>query len=387
MGQLAVLAVDDGADRRPAMTSVPSNTSAPPTDDGEGQAPSWTRMFTIISFVIGFVALAITIWSVGPRKLLDLLADIGLGFIAIIALEIVITLCDSAALSGFLGSGGRRSSYLHVVRAQVSGRAINAVTPLGSLGEATKATTLMERTPSRRAIAAVFNYNLASAGVRLLIITLGAPVCGIVLDLPRTLVIALFVGSAVAAVALTAGVLLVRRGMLSTLVDAGRTVRVLSKDRHERWRKKVLEIDRYRPKHAHQRGRWTSVGWMILSRVLAVVSTWIVLKSVGYSAGLGTLAAIATAGQLISMIASVVPMGLGISEGSNAALFAALGAPPALGVTMVLGSRVTTIMYAVVGLVLISASTAVVHTGARIRQFTNQRGMRALQQPPDARRG
>ena len=361
-----------------------SSTTGPAVaaaDSNETQAPSWTRRFTIISFVIGFVALAITIWSVGPQKLLDQLGAIGVGFVAIIAMEIVITLCDSAALSGFLGSGGRRSSYLHVVRAQVSGRAINAVTPLGSLGEATKATTLMERTPSRRAIAAVFHYNLASAGVRLLIIILGAPVCGLVLDLPRTLVIALFAGSAVAAVALTAGVLLVRRGMLSTLVDAGRTIRVLSKDRHERWRKKVLEIDRYRPKHAHQRGRWTSVGWMLLSRVLGVVSTWIVLRSVGYSAGLSTLAAIATAGQLISMIASVVPMGLGISEGSNAALFAALGAPPALGVTMVLGSRVTTIMYAVVGLVLISASTAVVHTSARIRQYTRPSGIHVLPPP------
>lgn len=351
-------------------------------DGNDGPAPSWTRIFTWASFGLAFVALALTVWSVGPRTLLDQLGAIGLGFVAVVAIEVVVTLCDSAALSSFLGHGGRRATYLQVVRAQVAGRAINAVTPLASLGEATKATTLMEHTSSRRAIAAVFHYNLATIAIRMGTIAIGAPICGLALDLPHVLVVALFVGGAVAAAVLIGGVLLVRRGMLVTLVDAARSIRVLSRDRAKRWRQKVLEIDRYKPKHRKQQSRWVPTMWIVTSRLLALGSMWVVLASVGYTAGPGTIAAVATAGQLISMIASVVPMGLGISEGSNAALFAALGVPPSLGVTMVLGGRITLLAYAVLGLVLLSASTAVVHTARRVRARTHTGMRRAATQVP-----
>ncbi len=353
------------------MTTDASSTAAEPSDN---PAPSWTKLFTRISIAIALVALGATIWSVGPSTIWSQLGAIGFGFAAVIGMEIVITGFDSAALSGFLGPGGRRPSFLHVVRAQVAGRAINAVTPLASLGEATKATTLMEQTSSKRAIAAVFHYNLASIGVRLITIVIGAPICALVLDLPHLLTVALLAGSAIAAVALVGGILLVRRGMLASLVDAVRSVRIIGADRAERWRKKLDEIDKWKPRRSDGfRKRWLPAMWVIGSRLLSLVSMWIVLRSVGYTAGPGTVAAIATAGTLISMIASVVPMGLGISEGSNAALFAALGAPASLGVTMVLGSRITLLVYATIGLFLLSASSVVV-VGAKKVQGKRKSG-------------
>jgi len=331
-------------------------------------APSWTRYITLVSIVVAVIALGLTIYSVGPSKLWAQLGDIGFGFAIILGIEVVITSFDSAALSGFIGPGGRRPSFLHVVRAQVAGRAINAVTPLASLGEATKATTLMEQTSSQRAIAAVFHYNLASIGVRLVTIVIGAPICALVLDLPHVLTVVLLVGSAVAATALVGGILLVRRGMLASIVDAIRTTRLIGKERAQTWRKKLQAIDRYQPRRNASFGkRWAPAAWVIVSRLLSLVSMWVVLKSVGYTAGIGTVAAVATAGTLISMIASIVPMGLGISEGSNAALFAALGAPASLGVTMVLGSRITLIVYAAIGLFLLSASTVVVGGAKKVQ--------------------
>lgn len=357
-------------------TTPPAETSAAP-DASDKPAPSWTKIITFASFGLALVALTVTIWSVGPRTLLAQLAAIGWGFAAVIAIEVGVTLCDSAALSGFLGAGGRRPTFLQVAKAQIAGRAVNAVTPLASLGEATKATTLMEHASSRRAIAAVFHYNLASVGVRLLTIAIGAPICALVLELPTALAIALYVGAAVAATALVVGALLVRRGMLVTLVDTGRAIRVLSKARAARWRKLVLEIDRTPYRAGKQQSQFAPAKWIVVSRVLALASMWVVLASVGHIAGPGTIAAIATAGTLISMIASIVPMGLGISEGSNAALFAALGAPASLGVTMVLGTRITLIAYAVLGLVLISASSAVAH-GARHVRARTQGGSRRL---------
>jgi len=58
-------------------------------------------------------------------------------------------------------------------------------------------------------------------------------------------------------------------------------------------------------------------------------------------------------------MSTLVPMGVGISEGGNYTLFRALGENPARGVTLVLARRVTLIVYAGIGLVLVTASETV----------------------------
>jgi uncharacterized membrane protein YbhN (UPF0104 family) len=59
------------------------------------------------------------------------------------------------------------------------------------------------------------------------------------------------------------------------------------------------------------------------------------------------------------MLASLVPMGLGISEGGTWELFRALGENPARGTALVIARRVTLVAYAAIGLVLVMASETV----------------------------
>jgi hypothetical protein len=327
----------------------------------EGAAPGWTRWFTRLSVVAGLIALAVTVWSVGPAVLWGRLLAIGIGFGAIIAIEAAVTGCDAAALSGFLGGGGRRPGYWYVLRAQVIGRAINAVTPLASLGEATKATTLMERTSTPRAIGAVMRYNLATLGVRLAIVAIGAPICALVLDVPIWLAWLLVGGAAVSAALLIAGVVLVKRGMLSSAVSALRTIRLVSAARAKKWGAKLKEIDRHLrpPSGGDRRARWTPAAWVVVSRSLTLTSAWLVLVFTGQWVSFGTVAAISSAGQIISVASSLVPLGLGVSEAGNAALFAALGESASLGVAMVLGTRITTLVYAAIGLTLMGTATVI----------------------------
>lgn len=342
------------------IVTSPGAPAAAALPDDAPSASSWTRWFTRLSVVFGLVALGVTVWSVGPRVLLDNVKAIGFGFAAILAIEAAVTGCDGAALSGFLGSGGRRPGFGYVLRAQVIGRAINAVTPLASLGEATKATTLMERTSSPRAIGAVIRYNLSTLGVRLMTVAIGAPICALLLDVPSWLTW-LLVGGAVASAGLVvAGIVLVRRGMLASGAGALRALRLVSEARARRWRGKLDEIDkRLRDEPGSGHARWRPAGWVVLSRALTLTSAWVVLLSMGHSVGVGTVAAISTAGQLVAVVASLVPLGLGISEAGNAALFAALGQPAALGVAMVLGARITTLVYAAIGLILMGTATVV----------------------------
>jgi hypothetical protein len=242
-----------------------------------------------------------------------------------------------------------------VLRAQVMGRAINAVTPLASLGEATKATKLMERTSSNRAIGAVIRYNLASLGMKLVVIAVGAPLCALFLDVPTWLERVFVVGGVAAVVLFGVGAWLVAHGMLASGVRSLRAVRLISRERTSRWLTKATGIDRHLRASGHSfRERWSPAAWVALARTLNIVTLWVVLFATGTLIGPGTMAAIASAGPLISLLSSLVPLGFGISEAGNAALFLALDEPTSLGVAMVLGSRIATLAYAAIGLALIA---------------------------------
>jgi uncharacterized membrane protein YbhN (UPF0104 family) len=67
---------------------------------------------------------------------------------------------------------------------------------------------------------------------------------------------------------------------------------------------------------------------------------------------LAVMAAIASAGTLITIVSNLVPLGLGVAEGGTAALMAALGQPPSLGVTIAMARRGVQLLYAAVGLSL-----------------------------------
>ncbi len=70
------------------------------------------------------------------------------------------------------------------------------------------------------------------------------------------------------------------------------------------------------------------------------------------------------------MLSSLVPMGVGVSEGGYYKLFKALGENPARGVTLVLARRVTLIMYAAIGVVLVTANETVKRARAKHRAPT-----------------
>jgi uncharacterized membrane protein YbhN (UPF0104 family) len=333
--------------------TVPPGAEASPAH----APPRWARWVTALSIVIAVIAFAVTLWYVGVSAIVHQIRDVGGWFVVVIAIEIVVTACDAAALSTFVGKDPPRPGYLGVVRAQVVGRAINAVTPLASVGEGTKVTMLMARTPSTRAIAAVVRYNMAVLGVALASILIGAPVCAATLALPRWMEIALIAGAIAAVAILVAGALLIRRGMVRSLASGLARVRILPPARVATWQARLDRLDTLlRRKGDRLHERWRADAFVVASRSLSYLSTWVVLAATGHVEGLGTMAALATAGLLIGWISNVVPLGLGVAEGGNAALFAALGEDPALGVTVTLARRVIQLLYAALGLVLVGTA-------------------------------
>jgi len=337
--------------------------------DDEHGASRASRAFTLITTVLAVVGLVFMVWSVGPRVLWDQITAIGAWFALIFALEIAGTMCDAAALRDFLGEnkGGHRIPYWTVLRAQVSGRAINMVTPLGALGEATKVTILLEQAPMSRVIAGVVRTNVVSLLLSLTLVAIGAPVSALVLDLPPSLEKGLYLGGLAAALVAVAVVLLIHRGLARTFAAIAGHLRVLSRKRRESWKSSLEDIDqRLRASRggstraARLRARLRGgFAWVLLSRALGWFNLWIVLYATGNTVSIGFLAVIVSAGVLIAWAASIAPLGLGVTEGANYALFQALGKDPALGVVVVVARRLVTVIYVIVGLVLITTSATV----------------------------
>ena len=75
----------------------------------------------------------------------------------------------------------------------------------------------------------------------------------------------------------------------------------------------------------------------------------------GYTLGPGQFLALCSAGVVLGWISTIIPMGLGISEGGNVALFALIGAPTALGVALALARRVNQVVFALLGFTILTA--------------------------------
>jgi uncharacterized protein (TIRG00374 family) len=335
--------------------------------------PGWAHWITLASLPVAVIALGITVYTVGWSRLVHRLVDLGPWLFAVIGVEVLVTAADAAAVHAFVGAS-RRLSYVHVLMAQVAGRAINVITPFGSVGEVVKIAFLVERVPQSQALAGVLLYDLVGQEISFVLIAVGAPLTAVFMHVPDSLKVLLYAAGGLSAALAVALPLLIRRGLLVTFVSVARRLHILGEARVQRWRKKLATVDErlHDGSDVRRSERTRGFLFMVLSRLLS----WAVLALLCYAAGgpttLGFLAAVVTAGQVITYFSSLVPLGLGVSEGGNYALFRALGADPSVGVAIALGRRVTHILYAAIGLVLVSVS----HTVQRIRTRGHSPGRR-----------
>jgi uncharacterized protein (TIRG00374 family) len=335
----------------------------------EERAPRWARWVSRISLVIALVAFAVTIWTVGPGALLTHLRAIGWAFVLILVIEGGITVLDAMAIHSVASEKGQ-PTFGQVLFAQIAGRAVNLVTPASTLGEATKASMLTETAGTSRAVAAVMFCGLVSGIFQLSVIAVGAPITALLLPLPAALRIGLVATAVIAAALAVTLTVLVRRGMLESLVAAAGRLHLVTKKRRESWRARLRKIDD-RLRGTEGGGRRAAVGFIIASRILTWVSIWVILAAIGYRASVGEIAALLSAGVVIGWVSTIVPLGVGVTETGNYALFHALGAPPAIGVALAVVRRIIHLVYAGLGFVLLAiwraSSTARTRYRARRR--------------------
>jgi uncharacterized protein (TIRG00374 family) len=320
--------------------------------------PRASTLFNLGARVFGAIGLVVVIDQLGGEGIRRVFLGVGRWFVVIAAIDVVSAMCDAVGIHGFLLG---KAPYLRVFAAQISGLAINRLTPGNSLGEPVKVTMLVRSVPTDAAVSAVVMYNLTTMYVAIATIALGVPVTALLLDLPHRIAVIVWLGLAALVVFAIVVAVLVRRGALTTFVHVLARANAISTRTAARWHTRVAAIDeRIRGiTDAKSSGLSRGLTGVIASRALNSFGTVVLLHACGIPMTAPLVVAMLSAGILVQWISNVVPLGLGIADSTTYLLYALVGAPPMAGVVYAMANRVRTVVLASIGLAVMAVANAI----------------------------
>src|SRR5262249_43358070 len=139
-----------------------------------------------------------------------------------------------------------------------------------------------------------------------------------------------------------------------------------------RWSQRLGDLDARLRGDEGTTHRAGATGLIVTSQLLQKLAVWIAIVAAGYHLAPGQLIAVMFAGVLISWISAVVPMGIGVLEVGNVALFSLVGAPLSLGVALALTRRVNQVVFASIGFIVLSVDKVASQVREHLRELANQ---------------
>lgn len=345
-------------------------TACPPGGRGTNYLVSEARhrashIFHIGILLVGGVGLGIAIHELGEDGMDRVLAT-GWWFALIALIDLVGTLFDALGIYAFIRPK-QAVSYWSVFAAQASGIAVNRLTPGNSLGEPVKVTMLTtQNMPTSLAVSAVVMFNLVTMYVGIACLVIGVPITAAVLDLPREVAFVVWGATALLVALAIAVIFILRRGAVTTLIDAISGLRFLSPARAKRWRAKIVDIDaRLRELLGNTRHSGLRRGLVGVtgSRMLNWCGTIAVMHAADISLSPSLVVAALSVGVIVTWASNIVPLGLGIADGANFVLYSVLGATPAAGLVFTMINRLRTVVLALIGLAIM----AIAHSAHRVQ--------------------
>jgi uncharacterized membrane protein YbhN (UPF0104 family) len=348
---------------------------ASPTEPAGSPA---ARIFNLVVFIAGGVALGWMLRNHSWAELRGHLEGVGWWFLAILGVELGSLLCDAAALHAFMRPEARMIPYWRVLGAQSSGRAINVLTPGGALGEATKLTMLVSHAPRARVLSSIVLLSLSQVYMSVAVMLLGIPITLLLVDLPHGMQVTIGVGLAVILPLMIALAVLIHRGAVSTVVAALRRTRLISPDRATRWKTRLVEVDRHiRELHQNRSaGTWKGILWVLASKLIGWSGAILMLAVIGVPLNAPMILGVISIGVLVTWVSNVVPLGLGIADGSNYVLYDLLGATGPQGLVVAMVTRARTLSIAILGLGIMAAMSI----ADRLAAARLQRRLRTLRE-------
>ena len=318
-----------------------------------------SAIFNGVVLVIGVAGFAFVVHRLGWAGMRHAVLGVGAWFAVIAVIDLCSALCDAFGIHGFLRPKVR-ISYWRVFAAQISGIAINRLTPGNSLGEPVKVTMLVRAVPVDTAVSSIVMFNLTTIYVGIAAIVLGVPLTALMLDLPQRVAMIVWIGLAILVAIAIAIAVLVRRGAIGTLIGALVALHVISGERGERWRTRIASIDaRLRSiGDARSSGLYRGLAGVLGSRVLNGLGTVVVLHAADIPLTAPLVIASLSVGILVTWMSNVVPLGLGLADGTNYMLYGLLGAAPVAGLLFTMVNRLRTVVLALLGLSVMAIANA-----------------------------
>jgi uncharacterized protein (TIRG00374 family) len=311
-----------------------------------------STIINAIALAVGVIAFAIVAWHLGWTAMRDVVATTGAWFAVIALIDLVSALFDAFSIHGFLRPKVN-VNYWRVYVAQLSGMAINRLTPGNSLGEPVKVTMLVRTVPVDAAVSAIVMFNLTTMYVGIASIVIGVPLTALLLDLPHDVAVVVWVGLGILLGFAIGVAILVRRGAVGTLIDGLAGLRIISRERGARWRAKISDIDTRLRSVGDTRssGIVRGLAGVLGSRVINWVGTVVVLYAADIPMTAPLVIASLSVGILVTWMSNIIPLGLGLADGTNYVLYGLLGAAPVAGLLFTLLNRLRTVVLALLGLV------------------------------------
>jgi uncharacterized protein (TIRG00374 family) len=311
-----------------------------------------STIWNVIVLAAGVLGLAILLTKFGRTGTREVIATTGRWFAVIALIDLASVACDSLAIYGFLRPLVERVRFTRIFGAQASGLAINRLTPGNSLGEPTKVTLLVRHVPQDAAVSAIVMFNVTTILVGIAFIVIGVPITVLLLDLPPYVRLVVWIATAALVVVAVALVLIVRRGAVATLIDGIAGLRIISRTRAGQWRSRIAAIDAHVKKlgTARASGVLRGLAGVLASRILNSIGTVTLLYAAHLPVTAPLVIAVLSVGILITWMSNVIPLGLGLADTGNYALYAALGVRASAGLDFTMVNRARTIVLAGLGL-------------------------------------
>lgn len=319
-----------------------------------GKSTNIIRIINLVFLAVGLGALLWMVRTLGWTHVSETVASVRGWALPILGTSVAAVFLNSAAIHVFMRPEQRMVSYWRVLAAQLSGQAVNSVTPTGTLGEVVKATMLVGHAPRYRAVSSVIAYNITDIFITVFLLMFAIVVSLIDGRLPARLEWILVIALGILLV-LSGGVLFVlRRGLMRSIAGSARRLHILSPERRVELAERLDGFDRQVKMFGPHREADYTAGfiYMGLARIIGWFDLWLILHALGYSQGFALTVTAAAAGMIINTVATIVPLGIGADEGGQAGLFALLGVGAVVGLAISLIRRVRTIAIAAVGLLV-----------------------------------
>ncbi|MDQ3367169.1 MAG: flippase-like domain-containing protein [Myxococcota bacterium] len=336
----------------PTATATPDPATTTAKPDAHGGRGKGARIFNIVMMIVGGVALYFILRHHGWTEFRAMLAGVGWWFAIVLAIELCSLCMDAAAIHAFMRPEAGMISYFRVLAAQAGGRAINVLTPGGALGEPTKLMLLSTHAPRTRALSSLVLFGLTAAYLSVIMMLIGIPLTLLLLDVPDAIKVTVGIGLAVIVPAMIGLAVLIHRGAVSTIVTTLRRIKIISPERAQTWCAKLVDVDKHIRELQSNRsaGTWKGILWLAGSKCVTWTGSITLIASVGVSISPSLVIGYLSVGLLIGWISQIVPMGLGVQDGGNYALFGLLGATGPQGLLVTMLNRARSVSVAILGL-------------------------------------